>query len=58
MKFEVNESIITKKAHVCGSNKWLILRTGAEIKIKCTGCGREIMILKVDLEKRIKSVDK
>jgi hypothetical protein len=53
MMYKVNESILTKKPHVCGSNSWTVLRTGIEIKIKCNGCGREIMLLKIDLDKKV-----
>jgi hypothetical protein len=57
MIFQVNDIITTKKNHVCGSNQWLVLRTGAEVKIKCIGCGREIMVFKAELDKKIKSVN-
>ena len=58
MKYEVNDIVLTKKKHVCGSDRWLVVRTGAEIKLKCFGCNREIMILKIDLEKKTKSIEK
>jgi hypothetical protein len=57
MIFQVNDIITTKKNHVCGSNQWLVLRTGAEVKIKCIGCGREIMVFKAELDKKIKNVN-
>ena len=58
MKYEISDIVQTKKKHVCGSDKWEVLRTGAEIKLKCLGCNREIMILKIDLEKRTKHIEK
>ena len=52
----VGDTIITKKPHPCGSNKWLVIRMGADIKIKCEGCGRIVMLSSTDFEKRLKSV--
>ncbi len=54
MKYNIGDHIITKKKHVCGSDEWEVLRTGAEIKIKCTKCNREIMVFKTELDKKIK----
>lgn len=45
-----------KKPHVCGSFKWQVIRNGAEVKIKCEKCGREVMLFKPELEKRIKEI--
>jgi hypothetical protein len=53
MKYELHDIIQTKKNHVCGSNQWEVTRIGAEIKIKCLGCGREIIILKSLLDKKV-----
>ena len=53
-KFEIGQHINTKKKHPCGSNEWVIIRTGADIKIRCVGCLREVMISKVQLMKMIK----
>jgi hypothetical protein len=54
MKYNIGDHIITKKKHVCGSDEWEVLRTGAEIKIKCIKCSREIMVFKTELDKKIK----
>lgn len=54
MKFELGMTITTKKAHVCGSSKWTVTRTGADIKIKCMGCDRIVMLSKQDLMKKLK----
>jgi hypothetical protein len=58
MKYDVGDIVQTKKKHVCGSDRWEVLRTGAEIKLKCIICSREIMILKIELEKRTKNISK
>ena len=56
MNYQVNDIITLKKQHVCGSRDWIVIRTGAEIKIKCTKCSREVMILKKELDRRIKNI--
>lgn len=45
-----------KKAHPCGSDKMLVLRTGADFKLKCDGCGREFMTPRSKCEKKIKKI--
>lgn len=52
--FELDEIVTTKKAHVCGSKEWKIIRTGADLKLECKGCGRVIMMSRVELEKKLK----
>ncbi|MCR3906070.1 MAG: DUF951 domain-containing protein [Tenericutes bacterium] len=56
MKYSVGDRIQTKKAHVCGFDEWEVLRIGAEIKIKCVNCSREIMVFKTELDKKVKTV--
>ncbi len=52
MKYTVGDIIVTKKNHICGSNEWIVLRTGIEIKIQCKGCQREVMMLKAELDRK------
>jgi hypothetical protein len=56
MNYQVNDTITLKKKHVCGSYDWVVIRTGAEIKIRCAKCNREVMILKKELDRRIKTI--
>lgn len=53
MSFEVGQIVTTKKAHVCGNKDWVIKRIGADIKLQCKGCGREIVLMRYELEKRL-----
>ncbi|MBQ9011641.1 MAG: DUF951 domain-containing protein [Bacilli bacterium] len=48
--------VIMKKAHPCGSNEWEITRVGADIKIKCLGCGHSVMLPRIEFNKKIKKV--
>ena len=48
--------LILKKGHPCGENLWQITNFGVICKIKCLGCGRTVIMDRVDLKKRIKKV--
>ncbi|SHJ01015.1 hypothetical protein SAMN05444401_2068 [Clostridium amylolyticum] len=54
--FNMGDIVQMKKMHPCGTDKWEIIRMGADIKIKCTGCGRIIMLSRSKFEKDIKKV--
>ena len=54
--YDLHDIAEMKKKHPCGVNRWEIVRMGADIKIKCTGCGRLIMMTRRDFEKRMKKV--
>ena len=58
MDFQVGEIIRFKKPHPCGSYEWEILRVGADFRLKCTGCGHQIMIERRNVEKRVKGKSK
>ncbi|WP_234118390.1 DUF951 domain-containing protein [Clostridium hydrogenum] len=55
-EFDLGDIVEMKKAHPCGTNKWEIIRTGADIKIKCINCGRIIMIPRTKFEKGLKNI--
>ena len=50
----LGDLIQTRKKHPCGSDRWVIIRVGADIKIKCKGCGRIVMLERAEFEKRMK----
>lgn len=54
MTYNVGDKIISKKNHACGSNEWQIVRTGADVKIKCLKCGRAIFLSIDELQKIVK----
>lgn len=45
-----------RKTHPCGSDRWTVIRTGADIKIRCQGCNRIVMMDRADFVKRRKKV--
>ena len=53
-KYDIGTLVVMKKGHPCGSNSWEIIRIGADIKIKCTNCGRLVMMPRVEFNKKIK----
>lgn len=55
-EYQLNSKVIMKKGHPCGTNEWQIVRVGADIKIKCLGCGRIVMIPRVEFNKKLKKV--
>lgn len=56
--FEVGQKLILKKKHPCGGNEWEVVRTGADIKIKCLTCSHLLMISREKLEKSVKESTK
>jgi len=54
--FNLNDQVIMKKQHACGTNLWIITRMGVDIKIKCNNCGREIMMDRLEFQKKLKKV--
>ncbi|MBI6872845.1 DUF951 domain-containing protein [Clostridium aciditolerans] len=54
--FYLGDIVEMKKDHPCGSKEWEITRLGADIKIKCCGCGRIVMLPRSKFEKDVKKV--
>ncbi len=56
LHYDLGDIVTMKKAHPCGENKWEITRTGVDIRLKCLGCDRQIMIPRIDFEKRVRKI--
>ncbi|MEG0340061.1 MAG: DUF951 domain-containing protein [Oscillospiraceae bacterium] len=56
MDVQIGDIIITKKPHPCGSNNFAVLRVGMDFRIKCCGCGHEVMVARNKIEKNIKKI--
>ncbi len=54
--FKLNDKVIMKKPHACGTNEWIITRVGVDIKIKCIHCNREIMMDRLEFEKKLRRI--
>ncbi|XKH49945.1 DUF951 domain-containing protein [Chryseomicrobium palamuruense] len=55
-EFQLHDVVEMKKQHPCGTNAWKVIRLGADIRIKCEGCGHSVMIPRRDFEKKMKKV--
>ncbi len=53
-EFELGDRVMMRKPHACGSNTWTIIRTGADIKIRCGQCGRIVMMDRADFVRAAK----
>ena len=56
--YEVGDIVKLKKPHPCGSSEWEILRVGADFRLKCTGCGHQIMVARKLVEKNTRGCRK
>jgi hypothetical protein len=54
LNLNVGDRVLLAKPHPCGSREWPVTRTGADIGIQCSGCGRRVMLERRDLERRFK----
>ncbi len=58
MDIRLQDILIMKKPHPCGSNRFLVTRIGMDFKIKCLNCGREVMVPRAKAEKSIKHIER
>ena len=58
LNYEVGDIVMLKKPHPCGSSQWEILRVGADFRLKCMGCGHQIMIARKLVEKNTRELKK
>ena len=56
MDINVGDKLQMKKQHPCGSNTFAVLRVGMDFKLRCEGCGHEIMLPRTKAEKNIKKI--
>ena len=58
LNYEVGDIVTLKKGHPCGSKDWEILRVGADFRLKCMGCGHQIMVPRKMVEKNTRNLKK
>lgn len=54
----VGDTIITRKQHPCGGDRFAVLRVGMDFRIRCEKCGREVMLPRSKIEKNIKKLER
>ncbi|HIT08928.1 MAG TPA: DUF951 domain-containing protein [Candidatus Merdivicinus faecavium] len=57
MQIAVGDILVMKKNHPCGENRFLVLRIGMDFKLRCLGCGREIMVPRSKAEKSVRRIE-
>ena len=57
-RFAVGDIIRMKKPHPCGTYEWEILRVGSDFRLKCTGCGHQVMVPRKLVEKITREIRK
>ena len=56
MDVRVGDTLVMKKNHPCGENRFEVLRSGMDLKLRCVGCGRQVMVARSKCEKNIKKI--
>lgn len=56
MDVRVGDVLEMKKPHPCGNKQFVVLRVGMDFRLRCTACGREVMVPRVKIEKSIKKI--
>jgi len=54
----VGDILVMKKQHPCGSQRWEVLRIGADFRLRCLGCGHEVMNPRSKVEKNIRQIER
>ncbi|NOQ40168.1 MAG: DUF951 family protein [Anaerolineales bacterium] len=52
---ELEDILQLRKGHPCGEDRWKVIRLGADIKIECLGCGRQVMLPRRKLARNVKN---
>lgn len=58
MEIQIGDILTMKKPHPCGETRFSVGRVGMDFRIKCVGCGREVMVPRAKVEKNIKRVER
>ena len=56
MNIQVGDVLVMKKPYPCGEHRFTVGRVGMDFRIRCTGCGREVMVPRAKVEKNIRKV--
>lgn len=56
MDVRVQDILVMKKAHPCGEKSWLVLRSGMDFRLRCQGCGHEVLLPRSKAEKNIRQI--
>ena len=54
--YKIGSIVTMKKPHACKTNEWTITRVGVDIKLKCNGCNHEIMLDRLEFERKLRRI--
>ena len=54
MKVALGDRVKMKKQHPCGINNWEVIKLGMDVGLKCSGCGREVRLMRADFDRRFR----
>ena len=55
-KYDIGSVVVMKKPHACKTNEWTVTRVGVDVKLKCNGCNHEIMLDRLEFEKKLRRI--
>ena len=58
MDVRLGDVLVMKKPHPCGSREWSVMRTGMDFRLKCLGCGHEVLLPRSKAEKNIREIQR
>ena len=56
VRFSVGDTLIMRKPHPCGDNRFRVARAGSDVRVICLKCSRDVTVERLELEKNIKTV--
>ncbi len=56
MDIRLGDVLVMKKPHPCGARNWTVLRVGMDLRLRCCGCGHELLLPRAKTEKSIRQV--
>ena len=56
MDVRIGDILVMKKEHPCGEKRWLVMRSGMDFRLKCLGCGHEVLTPRSKAEKNIRQI--
>ncbi len=56
MDVRLGDVLVMKKPHPCGCREWSVMRTGMDFRLKCLGCGHEVLLPRSKAEKNIREI--
>ena len=56
VQFQPTDTLIMKKTHPCGSSRMTVLHAASDVKLRCQGCGHDVIVPRIKIEKNIRQV--